>query len=974
MKSLVRNIAGVLGVLLISTTTQATLTGSVETPGTGTRINLTTEGTADWAYWTATSLEPANSKAGADDIGPLTTIGNLGIQNNTSQTGWDVEFTDGTDPASGSADNLGCRVRISSSPSRDEGFRLTVKAGAAPRVLKLYCHNRETPSIIRATLGNDVLETEPPYRVTGDMGDFVYTLEFSHPTARELVVEYLCPAGASPTYTLRIGVATLSGELVFERNRAYDESPSDGATDVPADVVLGWSPLPSAGTRNVYLGTSFDDVSAANLSSPLGVLAKAGLDVNSYDPPGLLEFGTTYYWRVDEVNATADHTVFQGSVWSFTVEPYAYQLTGVTATASSSSPNMGPEKTIDGSGLDAAGLLHGTTDTTMWLSDPAGPKPAWIEYQFDRVYKLDQMWVWNSNQSLEPFAGIGARNVTIEYATDANDWQVLAGVPEFTRAPGMAGYAHDTTVDFGGVAASKVRLTINSNWGTLPQTGLSEVRFFHVPVRAREPQPVAGATNVNPNNLTLRWRSGREAVSHEVFLSTDANAVANGSALIDTTSTDSYGLNGLDLGTTYSWRIDEVNQAASPPLWQGDVWSFSTPQYLVIDDFESYTNDSPNRLFQTWIDGIGFSADDFFPADNPGNNSGSAVGHDIWTAGTTHTTIAETSIIHGGRQSMPLYYDNSSFACSEADRIWKTPQNWTTNGADTLNLYFRGNPIGFLELSPSHILMNGTGTDIWGTADQGRFVYKQLTGDGTIIARVDRLDNTNEWAKAGVMIRNSPDAASSWALIVFSSLHGAHFQARLTTGGTAVSDTTLTLPAEQTGTQIPTWVKLERRGDQFYGYYATGETVATWTPIPWNPQTIPMNSTVGIGLAVTSHAAGAVTQAEFSGIETTGDVTGSWQSVSLGVDQPAGNLPDTLYVRLEDGSHTATAVNSDSLAVGAGVWTQWSIPLSTFTSAGVQVDKITKMVIGVGDKTKPASGATGLIYIDDIGFGRSASQ
>jgi hypothetical protein len=66
-------------------------------------------------------------------------------------------------------------------------------------------------------------------------------------------------------------------------------------------------------------------------------------------------------------------------------------------------------------------------------------------------------------------------------------------------------------------------------------------------------------------------------------------------------------------------------------------------------------------------------------------------------------------------------------------------------------------------------------------------------------------------------------------------------------------------------------------------------------------------------------------------------------------------------------------VHTDSLAVGAGTWTQWKIPLSTLTSAGVNADSIKKMVIGVGDTSKPASKATGLIYIDDIGYGRPAA-
>jgi regulation of enolase protein 1 (concanavalin A-like superfamily) len=798
-------------------------------------------------------------------------------------------------------------------------------------------------------------------------------VEFYGGSARQAAGKRMMFAGRAGVNLTDAGTKVFLNAVAYmlgRSSKASDPSPASGSSDVPQDVVLAWTPVASAGTRNVYFGTSPADVEAASVAKPLDVLAQAGLDVNTFDPPGLLEFGKTYYWRVDEVNATPDATVFQGNVWSFTVEPYAYQLTGITATASSiNNADMGPEKTIDGSGLDSAGL-HGTTDTTMWLSNAAGPQPAWIEYKFDRLYKLQQMWVWNSNQSLESFVGIGARNVTIEYATDANDWQVLSGVPEFAQAPGTTGYAHNTTIDFGGVAASKVRLTINSNWGTMSQTGLSEVRFYQIPTRAREPQPATGTANVNPNDLMLHWRTGREAASHQVFVSTDSNAVANGSALIDTAGTNSYSPSALDVGETYFWRIDEVNMAASPSVWPGDVWNFSTVEYLVIDDFESYTNDSPDRVFQTWIDGAGFSADPFFPGGNSGNGSGAVVGYDPQVR-----DVMEKTIVHGGRQSMPVAYDNTGLAYSEAERTWRTAQNWTTNGADTLNLYFRGIPIGFMELSPNHILMNGMGTDIFGTADQGRFVYKQLSGDGTIIARVDRLDNTNGWAKAGVMIRQSPDPGSSWAFVLISYQNGVHFMARLAAGTGVTTDTALTLPQAQTSARTPVWVKLERKGDLFNGYYSTDGTTWTALAIAWNPQTISMTGAVGIGPAVTSHAAGVATQAEFSGIDITGNVTGSWQSVSLGVEQPAGNGADTLYIRLEDdGGHKATAINGDPYAVGAGDWKAWPIPMSVFTSAGIKTDRITKMAIGVGDKDKPASKAAGTMYIDDIGFGRSASQ
>jgi len=114
------------------------------------------------------------------------------------------------------------------------------------------------------------------------------------------------------------------------------------------DVVLGWTPGQKAQKHDVYFGTVPADVETAIRSSPLGVLVSQAQDANSYDPAGLLALGQTYYWRVDEVDASSNVT--KGNVWSFTVEPVAYPIKNITATASgSSNAQRGPEKTIDGS-------------------------------------------------------------------------------------------------------------------------------------------------------------------------------------------------------------------------------------------------------------------------------------------------------------------------------------------------------------------------------------------------------------------------------------------------------------------------------------------------------------------------------------------------------------------------------------------------------------------------------------------------
>ncbi|OHB66563.1 MAG: hypothetical protein A2Y77_14485 [Planctomycetes bacterium RBG_13_62_9] len=155
--------------------------------------------------------------------------------------------------------------------------------------------------------------------------------------------------------------------LAVEPSKARDPIPADEATDVARDAIVGWTAGDYAQKHNVYVGTDLADVNNASATTPLGVLASEGQTETTYDPAGLFEFGKTYYWRIDEVNAPPSSTVFKGEVWSFTAEPYAYPIKNLTATASSSQPNMGPEKTIDGSGLNSADQ-HGIGEKDMWLS------------------------------------------------------------------------------------------------------------------------------------------------------------------------------------------------------------------------------------------------------------------------------------------------------------------------------------------------------------------------------------------------------------------------------------------------------------------------------------------------------------------------------------------------------------------------------------------------------------------------------
>jgi hypothetical protein len=452
---------------------------------------------------------------------------------------------------------------------------------------------------------------------------------------------------------------------------AFDPSPADEATEVQRDVTFSWTPGEYAALVNghkFYLSDNFNDV-----NDGIGGVTQSA---TSYAPAQHLDFGTTYYWRVDEVNEPPDYTVYEGKVWSFTTELFAYPIENVAATASSAGKaEMGPENTINGSGLDDNDL-HSNKDRDMWLSN-IEPLGAWIEFQFDKAYKLHEMWVWNSNQTVESMLGFGLKDVTIEYSTNGIDYTTLGATHEFARAPGAAGYAHNTTIDFAGVGAKYVRLTANSNWGgIMPQYGLSEVRFLQIPMHARNPQPESGATGVDVD-VVLGWNAGRGAAKHDVYFSADEQAVIDGTAPVATVTEASYGPLSLDLGKTYYWKVNEVNEALTPTTLEGDVWNFTTSEFIVVDDFELYNDLDPgnpesNRIFNVWIDGY----------QVPTN--GSLVGYE-------NPPFCERTIVHSGSQSMPFFYNNTGGAAySEAELSLSPPQNWTQAGATTLVLYFHG--------------------------------------------------------------------------------------------------------------------------------------------------------------------------------------------------------------------------------------------------------------------------------------------
>ncbi len=508
-----------------------------------------------------------------------------------------------------------------------------------------------------------------------------------------IAMRLIATSNASDTLTFSGTNPTI---VKLAARRVGDPKPSDGAVNVDRHVVLSWFAGTMTNKYDVYVGTNAADVNNATRANPLGVLKSQGQTQAYYPTDGTwtLQYGQTYYWRVDEVDVPPNQEILKGKVWSFTVEPFAIRMpaASITATASGSATGQGPENTINGSGLDANDF-HSTVTTDMWFSDAT--TPTWIEYTFDQTYKIRQMLVWNYNAS-DFLTGFGLKEVTIEYSADGTTWAALAGVPAFEQAAGEAGYAANTTVNFGDVGAKKVRITVKSNWGNSPlfsRYGLSEVRFMYVPVAARFPSPASGAKDVAVDT-TLSWIAGREAVEHKVYLGTDQQAVAGGTAVSTTIQQTSYSPS-LNLGTTYYWRVDEVNAAQVPSTWAGSVWNFATTSFLVVDDMESY-NDTTSPIYGTWVDGYGTTT------------NGCQVGND-------QAPFVNKTTVHGGTQSMPFRYNISgAYTLSEATQTFAIAQDWSVHGIKTLTVFFYGNTAN--TAAGLYVKINGTKISFAGDA------------------------------------------------------------------------------------------------------------------------------------------------------------------------------------------------------------------------------------------------------------------
>jgi hypothetical protein len=275
----------------------------------------------------------------------------------------------------------------------------------------------------------------------------------------------------------------------------------------------------------------------------------------------------------------------------------------------------------------------------------------------------------------------------------------------------------------------------------------------------------------------------------------------------------------------------------------------------------------------------------------------------------------------------------------------------------------------FTEAPAGTYTMTASGADIWdlGTAgnyhDEFHFAYRTLTGPGSIVARVQSVQNTDGWAKAGVMIRETLDGGSRHMFGCITPSNGVAAQGRPDPGAASFN-------TNQAGITAPHWVKLERdlAGNFTVSHSANG---TTWQPVTGAaPQNILMGSNVYIGLAVTAHNAAATCQAVFTNVTTTGTVSPQWSHQDVGI---ASNDAEPLYAAVSNASgQPAVVVHPNPSAAQVTTWTEWVIPLSALSAQGINLTNVDKIMLGLGTRGNTTTpGGSGKMYIDDIRLYRS---
>jgi hypothetical protein len=462
---------------------------------------------------------------------------------------------------------------------------------------------------------------------------------------------------------------------------AWRPLPPDKARLVDPDTDLSWTPGNGAKMHTVYFGDNFDTVSNA-----AGGLAQ----VTTTYALNTLEMGKTYYWRVDEFDGRETH---KGNIWSFTTGDASLggirgeYFNNVTLAGTPALVRVDPDINFNWGGNSPGPGVQAPVFSVRWTGTLNVPFTETYTF-YANVFEAVRVWV-DDKLIINNWM---AHHMAIEYQAKID--------LEVGTCPIVMEIANVAGGGYGGGGNMLAQLSWSNP--SLPKEIVPQTALL-LPVWALRPNPANGAVDVRQQPV-LRWDAGDEAASHQVYFGIDENAVLNATTGSPEykgpkdLGSESYEPGKLEWDTAYYWRVDEVNTGNPSSPWKGNVWSFKTANFLVVDDFEAYDIGN-NEIWWAWKDGLGYGAHGNEPA-YPGNGTGAAVGDE------TTASYTEETIVHEGRQSLPVSYDNSVAKLSEVVLTLSYPRDWTERGVKTLRIWFIGDSANAAD--PLYVALNGT--------------------------------------------------------------------------------------------------------------------------------------------------------------------------------------------------------------------------------------------------------------------------
>jgi endonuclease/exonuclease/phosphatase family metal-dependent hydrolase len=234
--------------------------------------------------------------------------------------------------------------------------------------------------------------------------------------------------------------------------------------------------------------------------------------------------------------------------------------------------------------------------------------------------------------------------------------------------------------------------------------------------------------------------------------------------------------------------------------------------------------------------------------------------------------------------------------------------------------------------------VRGAGADIWGTADSFHFMSQPLPGNGEIVARVTSIQNTNAYAKAGVMIRGALTAGSAHVILDVKPGGGVEFMSRNANGGTTVF-------IAGAAVSVPVWLRLKRDATTVIGSWSADG--ATWTELGRTTITLP--TPVYVGLPVTSHSATVLNTVTFDNVSVIPEAANLPPSVSIDTPVPDATFAAPASIALaatasdSDGSITSVQFLANDVPLGTDTtspyqWTWTNVPAGNYSLVAVATD------------------------------------